>query len=258
MRERMFMRGGVLGVALLLLTGVAQGTLIIDAFEFPLAGTGQAVCQGASPCGTTPSSIPYTAADPVLEQIIGGTRFMQVMRTSGAGLGVVRANAGGTDIAPDPDVPFSSYRFSSAAGIAGWGYVRWDGITAPVDLTEAATNTFILAQATADLTGGYLAIALTDAANNTTTNRVQISTIGGADYVFPLANFAGVDVTQITKIELGVGGADWTPINRTGAPPNFDVTVHLLQSTHPIPEPGTLILGGLGLIGIGLLRRRRA
>jgi hypothetical protein len=129
----------------------------------------------------------------------------------------------------------------------------------PVDLTQSGANTFVQAQAVADLTGGYLAIVLTDADNNTAIVHSQISTAGGANYVFPFVNFAGVDPTRITQIELGVGGADWTPINRTGAPENFDVTVLLLQSTDtPVPEPGTMILGGLGLVGIGLLRRRRA
>jgi hypothetical protein len=251
-------QGGVLGLGLLLLTGVAQGTLIIDAFEYPLAGAGQTVCDPAvMPCGGAPSSSTYTATDPVLEQIIGGTRFMQVQRTVGTGLGVIRASAGGTNTLPDPDEPFSAYRFSSSAGAGGWGYVRWDGIT-EVDLTQGGVNSFILAQAVADLTGGYLAIALTDADNNTATVQTQVSTVGGANYVFPFVNFAGVDPTRITQIELGVGGAGWTPTNRTAAPQNFDVNVLLLQSTTIVPEPGTMILGGLGLVGIGLLRRRRA
>jgi hypothetical protein len=260
MSLKMLERGGIFGLALLLLAGVAQGTLIIDAFEYPLAGSGQTVCDPAvSPCGGAPSSSTYTAADPVLEQIIGGTRFMQVQRTVGTGLGTVKASAGGTNTMPDPDEPFSAYRFSSSAAVAGWGYTRWDGMTAtPADLTQGGVNSFIQAQAVADLTGGYLAIVLTDADNNTAIVHQLVSTAGGANYTFPFANFAGVDPTRITQIELGVGGAGWTPTNRTAAPLNFDVTVLLLQSTTIVPEPGTMILGGLGLVGIGLLRRRRA
>jgi len=260
MNAKNVVRGGVLGAGILLFGGLAQATLIIDHFDYPTVG--QAVCDPqVSFCPAGANTNTYTTNDSA-QEIIGGSRFIEVHRMSGSSF--LTGTAAGTGAGA------SLYRFSSNAGIAGWGYVRWNGNLITVgdptynlppltgkDLTEGGANNYILASALGDLSGGYLTIALTDLGGNTFSVSQGISNTVLTDYIFPFSSFTGVDATSITKIELGVNGAGGL---RTAAPANFDAAIHalIIPTISNVPEPGTLILGGLGLIGIGLLRRRRA
>jgi hypothetical protein len=57
-----------------------------------------------------------------------------------------------------------------------------------------------------------------------------------------------------------VGDAAWLFWDDSGAGPDDnhdDMLIRAVFSATPVPEPGTLTLFGLGLLGIGLVRRRR-
>jgi len=261
MNRATVIRVGVLGSGLLLLATLAQATLIIDHFDFPNTGLGQQVCDPhVSFCPAGRDTNTYTTTNSA-QEIIGGSRFVQVHRMAGASF--LSGTAGGAGATA------SLFTFSSNSGIAGWGYIRWDGNLITVgdptynlppltgkDLTEGGLNSYILVSALGDLSGGHLTVALTDLGGNTFSISKVISDTVLTDYIFPFTSFTGVDPTQITKIEMGVNGAGGL---RTAAPANFDASIHtILIPSNAVPEPGTLILGGLGLIGIGLLRRRRA
>jgi hypothetical protein len=95
--------------------------------------------------------------------------------------------------------------------------------------------------------------------------QVTVTTVGGLNQVFNIPNtinglgggvlFWGIISTdpleQIASISFGntAAGTDFFGFD--------DFTIGSLQQVRPVPEPGTVALLGLGLVGVASLARRR-
>lgn len=75
---------------------------------------------------------------------------------------------------------------------------------------------------------------------------------GSLNWVNPLNEFSLADGTSYSVMFKDLHGIDW------GSTVNVEAVVTLLKEpTAAVPEPGTLALFGLGLLGAGLATRRR-
>ncbi len=121
-----------------------------------------------------------------------------------------------------------------------------------VDFTSTGNFVFSLQSiGLAPLLGGFgvpASVLFTGflAAGGTVTQTVQVPGATNAPTVFNFANFTGLTSVRLT-------------VTAPGAEPyvQFD-NVALTQGTAVIPEPGTVALLGVGLVGLGAAARRRA
>ena len=225
--------------------------------------------------------------------IIGGARDLFVERTGGTEL---ENNGIGVQLGVSAAAPgYMSY--STGANTAGYGYVRWDGDTStagpngPADLSLAAflgqlnplglANTNLAALGSAfELTvlesdlGFYFALEVYTSANQWTrllvaanqhlsSNPPAVSYIDFVDFETAIANQAGfVLPSGALRYTGSAGGADMSDVGALQAIINpgtaTEVAIDLrIDSAKVVPEPSALALVGLGLLGVGVVRRRR-
>lgn len=215
----------------------------------------------------TDTSVDATAVSSSIigADIIGGERDMSSNLTALNAPGNVSSEVGG-----------GKYAFSITNGEQGVGVLQWDGADnsmgvnytglGGVDLTDLFTNTAI--ELIVNGSDGFFTFAIqiwTDASNwsilTLLANEQAYIDPGVAHYI-PLAAFSscgfgnpgdpifvtcggtGADLTNVGAIQATISSLDNGGLDLT------------LDQVRVVPEPGSLALAGLGLLGLGALRRR--
>jgi hypothetical protein len=232
--------------AVLLLAGNAKAAILIDDFI-----TQQTI--SANPVTTVAGSF---AAAP---EAIGGERDLLVEFVSGFTSLSLASN------------PFSGELLISDSGatVKGRSSVIWDGADADpkvidpiglggVDLTVGGNNAFQFNVIFADLVGSVL-FRVYDASDATgdTWSEGTLALPGGifapVDLLLPFASLTTVGPNGAASL-ANVGALVMVIDNTTTG--SLDVAIGDIKA---VPEPSTMVLAGLGLLGlVGLARRRKA
>lgn len=171
--------------------------------------------------------------------IIGGEREIDLTWMSGIGAASVTVGGG-------------MLNFSNDATVISNMVVTYDGVgfeTMNEDLTWGGlTDTFAIDLTTLDLINGFDAHMIIKDVNNVSHQYdfPAAPAVAPITLFVPFAVFTGggVDMTMVKSIVFDV----------TGAIADVDLGVSMIRK---VPEPTTVAIMGLGLLGFGLLRRKK-
>lgn len=229
------------------MTLMAQAALVVDDFT-----VGQAKIEDNTTGDSGVSSTVFGAG------ILGGWRDIYVNKLLPTADPGSALNLRVSSIAPGKLI------FSEEDGVFGYGIVRWDGISyAPNATFEGGINATGLGGVSLSGAGSAFHLIVTSAdagfpftlnvfTNATDWTELTLFSSGPGDYIIPFAAFAG-GTAHGAGADFNNVGALEAVINTGGFATAVDLSIDIID----IPEPGTMALTGLALLGLGAIRRRK-
>lgn len=260
------MKKNALALATLLaLTAPASqaASIVIDTFNDPFAAPGQSVVTDGTPASATD-------LDTGLTGVIGASRELSITCDSGC------INGSASRIAT-LTVEAGELAWTNGTNVRSTAQVLWDanGAGLNADLLSMG-NSIVATVLEADLGFNYTLTLWTDASNATslysgTLNAVVAGSpedafynlswfeLSNGDYIlgglpFTIVNTgAGVDLTDVNKITFAMTNTGTCYQSGTACSTAVDLRIDEAR----IPEPSTVALLGLGLLGLAGMRKRK-
>lgn len=243
-------------VALTLGVGTASAGLVIDDFSVGQAQltdstAGNFLPAPTSSYGTNLANDAGSGSSVQHASILGGERDLLVYKTVDQTLAPGLPDQ---EVSVEVDAGLLNYNAESRAG--GFAVVRWDGVNgygASINKTGLGSQNltgYAGIQITADADKDFdITFQLWSGAGSVLSEVTKTITGGGGivNELFTLNSFVGADFTNVGAMQM--------IINTAGKAIRLDVDIDMVGA---VPEPGSLALAGLALMGLAAARRRKA
>lgn len=239
----------------------ARADLVIDDFTIGSGGANQYVSVAGAD-----GSMAYSTSDATTSaHILGGKRDIIIQKTT--------SDSVNKDVSAEVNIATNIFSFNQDTFTAGWTTLRYDGST------NSATDSIN--------TAGLGSICVSCAASGFYFEFGSDSNYPSAGDPFKITievwGAGGASSTSFTEIVPGTGGAsnfqpgfvllteaawtnalfDWADVSafqitfNTGSPRAVEVDFAFTQPIGLLPEPSSVALIGLALLGVGVVRRQR-